>query len=1138
MTRPEGLQAVRGGLKYPSGGALTWRDRGISLLWKSRIAALPCSFPMRLLFPTVPATLLLLLSAAASTAAPLKFNRDIRPILSDKCFHCHGPDPKKRDSGLRLDIREEAIKERDGIRAIVPGQPEESDMLIRLLSHDKDEMMPPPKSKLGQLSAAEAATIRQWIVEGAEYEKHWAFNSLQPSDAPDIDTLVVKGLAERGLKPQPEADAHTLIRRVSFDLTGLPPTPAEVADFVREVGSRKSEAGSKDATSHVPVPTSDFDRAFERLVDRLLASPRYGERMAVDWLDISRYADSYGFQVDRERDVWPWRDWVIKAFNENLAFDKFITWQLAGDLLPNPTDDQILATAFNRLHQQESEGGSVEEEYRVEYVADRVQTFSTAFLGLTFECARCHDHKFDPLTQKEYYQFFSMFQNIDEAGLYSFFTQSPPTPTLALADAPAKEKLAALEAKAGDEEKKLAALRERKSEAFAAWLAAKPGDVTVRGEIAAYGFEALEKNKLANSIDAKQPATLEGENKLVPGRVGQAVQFTGDDSVNLTVGNFHRHEPFSVSLWVKTPDKKDRAVVFHRSRAWTDAASRGYELLVEEGKLKWSLIHFWPGNAISIRAQADVPLNTWTHVVVTNDGSSRAAGLRLYVNGQLAATDVIKDALTRDITGGGGDNISLGERFRDRGFKGGAVDEFRVFNRELTPLEALATFSPAAAETALGSAGGPPVAAGGPPAASGGAASPVLQTTPSVPGEPPGTAGGPPALPGADALRAYFLATADADYAQQLDALKTARGEVVTAADAVKEIMVMRELPQPKKAYTLFRGAYDQHRDEVGAGTPAALSPFPEGAPKNRLGLAQWLTDPRHPLTARVLVNRFWQSIFGLGLVKTAEDFGSQSARPVYPEVLDWLALRFIQSGWDTKALMKTIVLSKTYRQRSIADAKIMADDPQNELLARGPRFRLGAEMIRDNALAAAGLLSDKIGGAPVNPYEMEEAFKPAKPTAGDGVYRRSVYTNWRRTGPPPAMIAFDAPRRAVCSAKRERTDSPLQALILLNGTQYVEAARVLGEKLHRDAKGDLPAMIEQGFLRCLSRQPDAREREITTQLYREQLAYFQGKPAEAAALLKTGNAKPAADIPAPEAAAATVLAQALMNHDACVVKR
>ncbi len=1003
----------------------------------------------------------------------LSFNRDIRPILSDKCFRCHGPDKNKRDSGLRLDIREEAVSERDGVRAIVPGKPEASDAVVRMLSRDKDEVMPPPKAKLPAITPAEAALIQRWIAEGAAYEKHWAFNALPPADAPGIDALVEKGLVARGLKPQREADRRTLARRVSFDLTGLPPAPAEVESFVQDAAPD----------------------AYERLVDRLLASPRYGERMAVDWLDIARYADSYGFQRDQDRMVWPWRDWVVRAFNENLPFDQFITWQLAGDLLPNPTDDQILATAFNRLHQQENEGGSVEEEYRVEYVADRVQTFATAFLGLTFECARCHDHKYDPITQKEYYQFFSMFQNIDEAGLYSFFTNSTPTPTLPLRDAAAKERLAALIAKVEAEEQKLAALAGGQQDVFAAWLASRPAEVKLAGEIAGFGFESLEKGKLANWMNDKQPASLAGENKLVPGRVGNAVEFSGDDPVNLAAGNFSRSEPFSVSLWLKTPDKKERAVVFHRSRAWTDAGSRGYELLIEDGRLKWSLVHFWPGNAISIRAQDALKVNEWTHVVMSSDGSSRAAGLRLYINGRPAPIEVVKDALTREITGGGGDNITLGERFRDRGFKGGAIDEFRVFGRELTPIEALATCDAAAANAVLEKGNAPE-------------------------------------------LMRYFLATGDAEYATQLAAVKAARGELAKTMESAGEIMVMRELPQPLKAFTMFRGQYDQRRDEVGPGTPAALSPFPENAPKNRLGLAQWLTDPRHPLTARVLVNRFWQSIFGRGLVKTAEDFGSQGAPPVYPEVLDWLSGRFIQSGWNTKALIKTIVMSKTYRQQSIAEAKTMADDPDNELLARGPRFRLSAEMIRDNALLAAGLLSEKIGGAPVNPYEMSESFKPAAPTGGDGVYRRSIYTNWRRTGPPPAMIAFDAPRRAVCTAKRERTDSPLQALILLNGTQYVEAARVLGARLHRDAQGDVPAMIRQGFLQCLSRPPDAREMEITTRLYREQLAYFQDRPEEAAALLKVGNAKPPGDIPAPQAAAAAVLAQALLNHDACVVKR
>ncbi|MSU27514.1 MAG: DUF1553 domain-containing protein [Pedosphaera sp.] len=1035
-------------------------------------------------------------SVATRAAEPVRYNRDIRPILSDKCFHCHGFDPQKRESGLRLDTREGALKK----GAVVPGKPAQSELLKRVTTKDANDHMPPAKSKLASLTTAEVELLRRWIAEGANFEAHWAFVPLadgartptsaaaQPRtkasallSSQPIDTLVTFGLAPHKLRLQPEADHRTLLRRVSFDLTGLPPTPAEVDAF------------AKDSSPN----------AYEKLVDRLLASPHYGERMAVDWLDIARYADSYGFQVDREREMWPWRDWVIKSFNENLPFDKFVTAQLAGDLLPKATDDQILATAFNRLHQQETEGGSVEEEYRVEYVADRVQTFATAFLGLTFECARCHDHKYDPIAQKEYYGLFSFFQNIDEAGLYSYFTPSAPTPAQMQLDAPAKEKLASLELKVREAEQQLVSVRKAGGEAFAAWLKARPSELNISGELARYTFDALTAgNKFTNAIGGTNSATLVGENKLGPGRTGQAVQFTGDEPVNLPLGNFQRHEPFSVSLWLRTPDVKDRAVVFHRSQAWTDAGSRGYELLIEDGRLKWSLIHFWPGNAISIRATALVPTNAWTHLVVTSDGSSRADGLKLFVNGQPASTEVIKDHLTKNITGGGHDNISLAERMRDRGFKGGAIDDFRVFGRALTPLEAAATHDEVSGRTLLAKS------------------ETQLSATERT------------------ALEDYFLATVDAEFRKQLAALKAARAELVKFADGVKEIMVMRELAQPMKSYVLWRGEYNQRREEAPPVTPAALSPWPAGAPRNRLGLAQWLTAPDHPLLARVTVNRIWQSLFGRGLVKTSEDFGNQGEKPLYPEVLDWLSLRFIQSGWDTKALLKTIVMSGVYRQRSLADAKTMTDDPDNQWLARGPRLRLPAEMIRDNALAAAGLLKPTLGGPPVNPYEMSESFKPANPTGGDGVYRRSLYTNWRRTGPPPALLAFDAPRRAVCTAKRERTDSPLQALILLNGTQYVEAARVLGESLHRDAQGSVPAMIEAGFLRCLSRTPDAREQAILQQLHSEQLAHFKAKPAEAESLLKTGNTKRDGKISAPEAAAATVLAQALLNHDACVVKR
>lgn len=1004
----------------------------------------------------------------------VQFNRDVRPILSDKCFHCHGPDASHRKADLRLDLREEAVKS----GAIIPGDAVKSTAIERVLTTAPDEMMPPPESHR-KLTPEQKDVLKRWVEQGAEYQNHWAFIAPQQpvlsgkEGASPIDVLVSQALAKRGLALEKQASPETLVRRLSFDLIGLPPTPQEVETFVQEA-------------------SVDMGAALESLVNRLLASPHYGERMAVDWLDVSRYADSYGFQVDRERDVWMWRDWVIKAFNENLSFDKFATWQIAGDMLPNATDEQRLATAFNRLHQQESEGGSVEEEYRVEYVCDRVQTFATAFLGLSFECSRCHDHKFDPITQKDYYGLFAMFQNIDEAGLYSYFTQSPPTPALALMEQPAREKEAALKAKVADVEKQGDALRSSLRPAFEAWLKGRAQKLALPGELAHFTFDALEKGgKLANALKADQPATLKGENSVVPGTRGNAVLFTGDDPVDLPLGNFKRHEPFTVSLWVKTPDVKDRAVVFHRSRAWTDAASRGYELLIEEGKLKWSLIHFWPGNAISIRAKASLPLNEWTHVTVTNDGSSRAAGLRLFVNGRPAEVEIIRDQLTKDITGGGGDNISLGERFRDRGFKGGLVDEFRVFGREVTSLEATALHDEVSVKQ----------------------------------------------MPEGEWFR-YYLSAVDPAWQKHLDAVKAARGELVAFAEEVKEIMVMQEMAEPKTAYILNRGEYSQRKEEVPMRIPDWIAPMPKGAPMNRLGLAQWLTSPEHPLFSRVIVNRLWQGLFGHGLVKTSADFGSQGSVPEYPEVLDWLALEFRRNGWDVKALMKTIVSSRTYQQQSIGGAKTMADDPENDWLARGPRFRLPAEMIRDNALAAAGLLKPSIGGPPVQPYEMSEAFKPVSASGGDGVYRRSLYTSWRRTSPPPAMLAFDAPRRAVCIAKRERTDSPLQALILLNGVQYLEAARVLGEKLHKDAAGDVVNMIEQGFLRCLSRKPDAREREILRQLHQEQLSHFKSVPQEAEEFLKAGNAKRDAAIPAPEAAAATVLAQAMMNHDACVVKR
>ncbi len=1024
------------------------------------------------------------------------FNRDVRPILSDKCFGCHGPDSGHRKAGLRLDLREFALKSaKSGEIPLKPGDPAASHLLARIVSTDADEVMPPPEAKMQRLTAAEVDIIRRWIAEGAEYQPLWSFIPLAPVALPEvnaangpahpngIDRLVEARLRARGLALRPEARPEALLRRASLDLTGLPPSPQTLRAFLAD-----TQPG-----------------AYARAVDSLLASPAFGENWAASWLDVSRYADSFGFQVDRDRSVWPWRDWVVDAFNRNLPFNEFVTWQLAGDLLPHPTEEQLLATAFNRLHQQEAEGGSVEEEYRVEYVADRVQTFATAFLGLTFECAKCHDHKFDPIAQREFYQMFAFFDDIDEAGLYSFFSNDAPTPALRLLSSEAKQKHAALQRQLTAAESRVKQSAQADLEAIAGQREPQSQEFTIPGEIARFQASRTADNKLLNSIDPSKPAFITGENKLVPGRPGGcevAVQLSGDEALNLPVGSFNRADPFTISLWLQPSELKERAVILHRSKAWTDAASRGFELLLEDGRLKWSLIRFWPGDAASIRATEPLHAGEWTQVTITSDGSGRAAGLQIFVNGKPTAVEVLKDNLSRDITPGR-DNITLGERMRDRGFKNGLVDDVRVFNRCLSPLEIAATFDPTVPSS--------------------------LWTRPLE------------KLTASQREQVYQTQLAmfpSADHAAALDSLKEARNALLQFLEAQPEISVMQELPKPKSAYVLFRGQYDQRREEVCAGTPAALPPFPQNAPLNRLGLAQWLTDPGHPLLARVSVNRFWQSLFGRGLVRTSDDFGSQGTPPEYQEVLDWLAGEFIRSGWDLKALLKLIVLSETYRQESLAAPELVADDPENVLLARGPRFRLSAEAVRDTFLSASGLLSAKLGGPPVNPYESSEAFRPQAADKGENSLRRSLYTRWRRTSPPPAMMAFDASRRAVCSARRERTNTPLQALVLLNGPQYVEAARVLGSRLHRTHAGNLDAMIEGACLACLSRFPDAREREILASLYNEQLAYFRSHPQEAAHLLSVGQTAADPGVPEPEAAAATVLAQALFNHDGSIVKQ
>lgn len=1028
-------------------------------------------------------------------AAPVDFNFQIRPLLADRCFPCHGPDAKSRKAKLRLDVREGALgTDKSGKPIIKPGNPAASEVVRRIFTSDPDDHMPPPESKLS-LTSAEQELIRTWIAQGAEFKQHWAFLPVESVTVPEvtdrrwtrneIDAFVLSRLEREGLKPAPEASRETLIRRLSFDLTGLPPTLAEIDAFLADT--------SPDA--------------YEKVVDRLLASPHYGEWMAVEWMDLARFADTFGYQADVDCDLSPWRDWVIRAFNENLPYDQFLTWQLAGDLLPHATRDQILATAFNRLHRQTNEGGSIEEEFRTEYVVDRVNTFGTAMLGLTVQCARCHDHKFDPISQRDYYSLAAFFNSIDESGLYSHFTRAMPTPVMLLWQGDAEQRHAALLDRIAAAKAKLKQIAADAQPRFETWLKTNADASPVLPRpVVRLAFEAIDGAKTPNAVSTNSVDLIDGP-VLVPGRVGQAMKFSGDNSAVVQgAGGFRRTDPFSFDLWLKPTEKQARAVVFHCSRAWTDSGSRGYELVLDEGRPFFALIHFWPGNALAVRAKEALPLGAWSHLAVTYDGSSHAAGVRLYLNGAPVATEVVRDSLYKDIrhlavwgdAEVGSIHLTLAGRFRDSGFKDGLIDEFQAFDTELTASEV----------AALAAVSDPARVA------------------------PPAT------------WLDHYLARHDAEYREAEAALKRLRVAEDDLITPVREIMVMKELPQPRPTFVLKRGAYDAPGERVQRDVLERIFPFPAAYPRDRLGLARWVTDPRNPLTARVAVNRMWNLHFGRGLVATTWDFGSQGELPTHPQLLDWLAKRFVDSGWDAKALHKLIVMSATYRQSSQAGQELLARDPENRLLARGPKHRLAAEQIRDAALAASGLLNTTIGGPSVKPYQppgvWEESGtgKTYVQDHGDKLYRRSLYTFWRRTAPPPAMLTFDATTREVCTAKREITTTPLQALVLLNDTQFVEAARVLAAQLARKHPSDLDARGVDAFRILIGRPPDDRERDILHQLLAEQRAVFARDPAAAARLLATGEAPRDASLPADDLAATTVLVSTVMNTDEFVVER
>jgi len=1033
--------------------------------------------------------LILVLPQASTGGEAITYNRDIRPILSDKCFQCHGPDSAKRKGDLRLDVREEAVK----AGAIIPGKPAESELVTRIHETDPKEVMPPPESPR-QLTPAERETLERWITQGAEYQPLWSFTPL-PASVPlpesgksgwsknEIDRFIADRLEKESLSPSPEATPERWLRRAAFDLTGLPPSRAEIEAFLADK--------SPDAR--------------DKAVDRLLASPRYGEKMAVDWLDVARYADSFGYQSDLDTHAWPYRDWVISAFNKNLPWDQFITWQVAGDLLPNPTREQITATAFNRIHRKTQEGGSVEAEFRQEGISDRVHTFGTAFLALTFECTRCHDHKYDPLTMRDYYSMGAFFNSIDEWGLLHGTGSIQPNPVQFLTNEEQDNKIASQTAAITAAEEAIQRKTSEREAAFQAWLAAPTAETTDLS--GSYDLDTKDKDSFANSVDANRPAKSNDKNKLVPGHRGQALSFTGDDP--LTLGNHgvaNQEDPFSVAFWLKPGEVSKRSLVFHNSSGY-DPGYNGFELLLEDGRLRWMVAREWPGNCIAVRTKDTIPVNEWTHVVVSYDGSSKAAGLRVSLNGKAAPLEIVRDHLTKNC--GSASAFTFGERVRDSGLRGGAVDDIRIFTRPVSALETTALYQN----------------------------KPLAEVIATTPRDEPGTA----------LLRSHYFAAVDPELKTATADLRKLRTALRQTLDGVPELPVMKEMPEARPARVLARGAYDHPEgDPVPRITPASLPPFPKDQPVNRLGLARWLTEPNHPLTARVQVNRVWQHFFGRGLVSTTENFGSQGETPSHPELLDWLARDFVSHGWDMKRLCRQIVLSATYGQDSKASADLRQKDPANILLARGPAKRLSGEDLRDQALALSGLLRPDIGGPPAKPYLPDSAswkvlnsFVPEyHRDKAPGIYRRSLYTFWRRTAPPPGMLAFDVPGRDVCTVRRQQTNTPLQPLVMLNDPQFVEASRGLAIRMMKEGGADVPSRSRWVFREALGRDATEAEVKILIELHASQLDVFRKEPKDAEAFLKVGDLPAPPDLPVIELAAATVVANAVLNLDEAITLR
>ncbi len=1034
------------------------------------------------------------------TAGEIEFNRDIRAILSEKCFGCHGADPHDRKGDRRLDTLEGATAEIDGIRAIVPGDLEKSDSWQRILSKDREEVMPPPKSHK-TLSEKEKELIKEWIVQGAKYQKHWAFEAPRRMEPPavkksgwarnPVDHFVLAQLEAKGLEPAPEADRWTLGRRLALDLTGLPPAWEDLDAFVKD-----------------PAPD-----AYEKLVAKWIHTPQWGEHRGRYWLDAARYADTHGLHFDNYREMWPYRDWVISAFNRNQPFDQFTVEQIAGDLLPEPSREQLIATGFHRCNATTNEGGTIDDENLAFYANDRVTTTSWVWLGLTANCAACHDHKFDPITTKDFYSMAAFFRNTTQPPKDGNIRDSKPVLYLPV---PQDEKrYTALGTEIPANQEAQAQRRKSVTKEFETWLeTAKPEDAKVSTgnlliDLALEDGEGVAVKGAMGGEERTFTATgpLEWREG---GKFGKAPAFINGAHLELgDVGRFDGSHALSAACWVQVPaGVKNSALI---ARMDDTKGMQGWEVSVQGLKVSVQMASAQPKGAIKVVTKNNVLAGgKWNHILATYDGSGKSSGLQIYVGGRpqplVTQADNLRGSAQTDVP------LRIGQREKGGHFSGGMVQNVRIYGRELSSGEARSF--------------------------------PVERTLRSALSAPPETR----TPQEKNALLSFYLDNLDRTYVELFTRLEALQEELTEIQQRATVTHIQEELKQSEPmAHILQRGAYDKLGDQVPAGGFSALHALPAGAPKNRLGLAQWLVAPENPLTARVTVNRFWQEIFGTGLVRTTEDLGTQGDQPSHPELLDWLSVEFRESGWDVKKLFTLLVTSATYRQSAASTPQKLEKDPQNRLLSRGPRFRVDAEVIRDYALASSGLLAGKIGGPSVKPYQPEGVWEAVAMTvsntrdyqrdSGDALYRRSLYTFWKRSAPPATMDIFNAPSRETCTVRRERTNTPIQALATLNDSQFIEAARNLAQGALQKTQGDVPKAITTMAERVLLRPLREAEYKILQQTAEELETQFAQDAQSAAAFLKVGETKADPNLPVPQLAALTMVANQLFNLDEALNK-